>query len=318
MSNVGLAESMIESPTVFVLGAGAHCSYGLPSGEELKQEAVAVARRESLRGTEDGSFLLMAREGAARLEEVQRHRCEAFAEAMANAGQASIDAFLEANRHQLGFHAIGKGAIAQVLLHHEQKDIPQSDDDWLNYLFRIMLDGVKSSREFTEKNRVSFITFNYDRLLERWLLQRIKYSFGLEDADALNVLHLIPIQHVYGTLGQFPTPTPVSPRAWIQASKSIRTIFDTEHDPLALDVAKAMLASAHSVCLLGFGFHRENIELLDLVRYARACKGLVAASRFDIFDVEWDRVARPFAGINIRRASPQDKCLAALRHLPIF
>lgn len=317
MSNVGLAESMIESPTVFVLGAGAHCSYGLPSGEQLKQEAVAVVR-ESLRMGDYRSFLLMATLGAARVEEVQPNRCEAFAAAMAKAGQASIDAFLEANRHQLGFPAIGKGAIAQILLRYEQVDIPQSDDDWLNYLFRIMLDGVKSSKEFTEKNRVSFITFNYDRLLERWLLQRIKYSFGIEDTNALEVLQSIPIHHVYGTLGQFPTPTPVHPHAWILASKGIRTIFDTEHDQSVLDAAKAKLDSARVVCLLGFGFHRENIELLDLVRHARACKGVVAASRFNILDVEWVRVIRPFTDITIHRSSSNDKCLAALRNLPIF
>lgn len=308
---------MIEAPTVFILGAGAHCSYGFPSGEQLKRQAAALVR-ESLRATDERSFLLMVNLAAARIEEVQPDRCEAFAEALSHAGQASIDAFLEANRHQLGFQSIGKGAIAQALLKYEQIDIPQSDDDWLDYLFKVMLDGIKSPQELIEKNRLGFITFNYDRLLERWLLRRIKYSFGLDDKDAYAVLQAIPIHHVYGTLGAFPYPAPINPRFWIQASKGIRTIFDTEKDEETLNAAEALLASAHSICLLGFGFHRENIDLLGLVDYTRTCKGLVASSRFEILDVEWRRLTKPFKDIQIHHAHYDHKCLAAFRHLPIF
>lgn len=307
---------MIEAPTVFVLGAGAHCSYNLPSGEQLKTLAANTVR-EALRETDERSFLLMANQGAATIDEVQPARCEAFSVALANAGQASIDAFLEANRHQLGFQAIGKGAIAQVLLRHEYIEIPTSQDDWLDYLFRIMLDGVRTPKDLIEKNRVSFITFNYDRLLEKWLFRRIKYSFGLDDAEALSVLKNIPIHHVYGTLGQFPLPAQ-HPQSWIQASKTIRTIFDAEKDESVLSAAESLLKAAHTICLLGFGFHRENIELLDLVGHTQACKGVVAASRYDIFEIEWKRVTSPFTGIDIHNANYSYKCLNALRNLPIF
>ena len=257
--------------------------------------------------------------GAATVEEVQPARCEAFAEALENAGQASIDAFLNSNRHQVGFRVIGKGAIAQVLLEYERNDIPKkSDDDWLDYLFKVMLDGVSSAEEFSEKNRVAFITFNYDRLLETWLLRRIKYSFGLEDATAIEVLNRIPIRHVYGMLGPFSNSLNLDPRAWISASKGIRTIFDTEHDQPTLDACEALLSSAHTICFLGFGYHRENIELLNFVGHARTCKGLVASSRFDILDVEWARLIRPFSGIKIHDSHPSYKCLASFRNLPIF
>ena len=181
-----------------------------------------------------------------------------------------------------------------------------------------MLDGVKGPKEFTDKNQVSFITFNYDHLLERWLLRRIKYSFGLDDMSALEVLSAIPIQHVYGTLGKFPNSALPNPPPWVQASKSIRTIFDTEKDEAVLSRAKANLASAHSICLLGFGFHRENIELLDLVGHTIACKGLVAASCYGINDVEWERVTRPFDGADVRKSHYTHKCLETLRNLPIF
>jgi hypothetical protein len=306
---------LIEASTIFVLGAGANCSYGYPSGEKLKVQAATAVRR-SARATDDNSFLLMASLGAAKSEEVQPDRCEALAEALQNAGQASIDAFLNANQHQLGFHAIGKGAIAQVLLEYERKDIESNNDDWLDYIFKVMIDGIDSPEALVDKNRVGFVTFNYDRLLESWLFRRIKYSFGLEDAVALEVLRQIPIHHVYGMLGSFPTK--YEPHSWIAASKGIRTIFDAEHDKATLDAAEALLARAHVICLLGFGFHRENIDLISLVDHARACKGVVASSRYQILDQEWVRLMRPFKGIDIRHAHFTHKSLEAIRHLPLF
>ena len=84
---------MIEAPTVFVLGAGAHCSYGLPTGKQLKEQAAALAGKKRV-ADDRRSFLWMANLGAATNEEVQQERCEAFAKALAHAGQASIDAFL--------------------------------------------------------------------------------------------------------------------------------------------------------------------------------------------------------------------------------
>lgn len=308
---------MIESPTVFVLGAGAHCSYGFPSGEQLKG-LVSQAVQDSLRQSQYESLLLMPSMGTARDEEVQPDRCKAFAHALSNAGQASIDAFLNANRHQLGFQTIGKAGIAQVLLKYENTDILESDDDWLNYVFRILLDGISSPSEFTTRNNISFITFNYDRLLESWLHHRIKYSFGIEDDPALQILREIPIYHVYGMLGQFPITDGSDPTAWIRASNGIRTIFDVDHDEPVITAAKEVLSKAHSICLLGFGFHRENIEILNLVSYARACEGVVASSCYDIRKTEWQRVTRPFQGVRIINSQYPYKCLEALRELPVF
>ena len=194
---------MIEKNTVFVLGAGASCSYGFPNGEELTKAVVSAVERSLSIDDLSNSFLLLNTYHVAPSEDVQPNKCRAFVTALSNAGQASIDAFLYTNRRRHGFDVIGKGAIAQVLLKYEEElRTKQSDDDWLSYLFKIMIDGISSSDQFIEKNKVSFITFNYDCFLEEWLYTKIKYSFGL-DATALEVFSKIPIHHVYGMLGSF-------------------------------------------------------------------------------------------------------------------
>lgn len=318
---------MIESQTVFVLGAGANCSYGFPSGETLKTEVVQAVEN-SLRGNNDFNFLNMAAHNVATNEQVQSNRCKAFIKALSNAGQASIDAFLNTNKHQVGFDVIGKGAIAQVLLRYEQNRIQESDDDWLGYLFKEMLNGINSPEQFLEKNKVGFITFNYDRYLEHWLFNRIRHSFGVDLPSALKILKKIPIYHVYGSLGEFhnsselnPISSELDPHYWVQASINIRTIFDVEKDHSVIDQSKKLLNAAHKICLLGFGFHSEDIELLDLVSYAKKCAaGNVFSSRYQILEIEWERFSKPFAsnGVPITASNYRYKCLHSIRNLPIF
>ncbi len=303
---------MIEQRTVFVLGAGAHCSYGFPSGEKLKAEIVKTIWN-SVNGNYERApdFQKMARLGDVPLADIQADRLKAFADALQHSGQPSIDAFLNANRHQPSFGLIGKAAIAHVLLKYENS--PRENlDDWLSYLFAEMIKGVSSRDDFLSKNKVGFVTFNYDRFLETWLHKKIKHSFGINDEDANQALKRIPIHHVYGTLGPFPE-TRQDP--WIEASQSIRTIYETTADITTLDQAKDLLSSAHVICLLGFGFHSENIELLDLTAHVEKCKGVVASSIYGITSMEWQRYSRPFKS-KITQAAFQ--CLDTLRNVPIF
>jgi hypothetical protein len=259
---------VITNYTVFILGAGASCSYGFPSGEQLMHEVAAIAKDDP------DNFLLLATYKIAKEEDVQINRCRAFVEALSNAGQASIDAFLHTNRNKQGFDVIGKAAIARVLLKYEEdlkntQNNEINNDDWLSYLFKIMTDGINSKDQFIEKNNVSFITFNYDCFLEKWFYTRIKHSFGLDDTSALDVLDKIPIHHVYGMLGSFPDNNKNKRHPWVTASTKIKTIFDAEKDLTTLNNAKSLLERANVICLLGFGFHPENIALLDLISYVK-------------------------------------------------
>ena len=310
---------MIRENTVFILGAGAHCSYGFPDGNELKKLIVSAISNSISSSARDNDLKLMPTFGAANTQDVLRSRCQAFIEALGGAGQGSIDAFLNANKKQQGFDVIGKAGIAQALLLKEQKNqrIPDKNDDWLDYVFKVMIDGIDTEDAFLTQNKISFITFNYDRFLESWLFGKIKYSFGLEDENALKVLKKIPILHIYGQLGDFPQNNTTG-TYWITASKGIRTIFET-HDQIAIKNAHELLAQAHVICLLGFGYHKENINLLNLSKYVNECSGIVASSRFGITDVEWDRNMRHFSEKRkIRHSQHSYKRLDSLRNLPVF
>ena len=314
---------MIENPTVFVLGAGAHCSYGFPSGKNLKSEIIAAVNY-SMHSKGEQSFDYLVRAGVAQSQETESRRCSAFMEALYRSGQPSIDAFLNANKHQLGFEIIGKAAIAQLLLAYEKTALQEwrnkekHNDDWLTYLFERMLDGAHTPEEFSNRNYVSFITYNYDRFLEWWLHERIKNSFGLQDGAALNILRKIPIHHMYGSLGNYPEWFKHDNSSWISASCGIKTIFEAVHDPDAIASAKKLLEQARVICMLGFGYHWENISLIDLQSYLKEFKGRAASSRYDITNAEWSIIERLLPDSRIQSTNKDDQCLATLRNVEIF
>lgn len=307
---------MIEAPTTFILGAGAHCSYGFPTGEQLKSKIISTVE-SSLRKDSRDSFLLLETYKVATSHEVQPNVCRHFVKALTNSGQPSIDAFLNSNSQIKGFSKIGKGAIAKVLLEHESSVQDSKDDDWLKYLFQVMLEGVRTPEEFIDKNNVSFVTYNYDRFLETWLYSRIQSSFGLGDADALDILHSIPIVHIYGMLGNFPIPQGEidHPNPWVPASVGIRTIFESEVHSGELEAANELLDSSKKICLLGFGFHRENIELLKL--HERGAAQLYA-TRFDLREAEWNRLTGIFGSRKPINHQHTTKSLMFLRTINVL
>lgn len=313
---------MIKKRTTFILGAGAHCSYGFPSGEELKRKVV-----EQLTSTlyaDSGSFTTLehlANHNLTAARNLSDANTRNFIRSLSMAGQASIDAFLDANSHMPGYDVIGKAGIAQVLCRYEQ-DVnlfsSSTDDDWLSYLFRKMYEGTRSAREFVRGNSVRFITFNYDRTLETWLLKKLYFSYGLKERESLELLDEIPIVHMYGDLGDFPIKYANPESDWINSLKRLKLIHEVEEESEVVRRARNLLADSQVVCLLGFGFHAENMNILDLNTLFEQANKSFSASRYQLTDTEWKRITGKFLPNLVRQAGKGEKCLGALRNTSVF
>lgn len=317
---------MITSPTVFILGAGASCSYGYPSGKDLKEKCVQIVNGKSRTRPDDPQRLsLLSERAIISLEECSQENLLSFSTALENSMQLSIDAFLHANRKIPSFKVIGKAAIAQVLLYERQP--PQHDDDWLRYLLGLMADGATTADEFLQ-NKVSFVTFNYDSYLEYRIQIALQHSYGITEKEAETYLKQIPIYHVYGKIDAYKAMHNPNNLEWVEASQKIKTIFEAEKDIPSLDGAKNLLSEARKICLLGFGFHKENIDILDLETHIRNCvkgkgfpgnEGLVVSSWHDITEAEWSRLTASLVSHSIHRwKNSPAKCLQTLRQTPLF
>ncbi len=178
---------MVTIPTVLILGAGASSMYGFPLGSELKQNIIQRLSQEGTALYEQYSLMGF-----------EQTLVKKFRDALKQSGVKSIDAFLE---HRKEFIEIGKTVIAEVLIPNEnESNLFNSDSDWYGYL----LDRLNSSPENFDKNKLTILTFNYDRSLEWYMFNAFQARYGLTKQDAIQVFNFVPVIHLYGSLGNLP------------------------------------------------------------------------------------------------------------------
>lgn len=251
--------------TVFILGAGASCTFGLPTGPGLKD---------------------LIADGSVPVGEIHApltpDAYTLFRSALTRSGRSSVDAFLEAREDLM---AVGKFAIAYTLLPLEKTEALFDDwpirrvnaregeiipGNWYDLLFD-MLTGGRTFSEISFAD-LGIITFNYDRSLERHLHAALRNSYGKTDkevADKLNGLRLI---HVHGSLGRLPwqldTESGIVPYGSVahavQASESLKILHETTDDTPEFEKARDLIKHAERVWFLGFGFHDVNLKRLRM------------------------------------------------------
>jgi len=168
---------MITTRTVLVLGAGASMPYDFPSGWGLVKE---ICDRFDHHNREDSNNLLYAG--------YDSRKVVGFRNALKKSGQLSVDAFLE---HRPEFIEAGKATIAYVLLRYENENRLFStsiNESWYQYLWS----RLSTSIDNFENNKLSIVTFNYDRSLEYYLFNTMKNSFGLTEKDCSDKIKSIP------------------------------------------------------------------------------------------------------------------------------
>jgi hypothetical protein len=139
--------------------------------------------------------------------------------------------------------------------------------DWYQYLSS----KLNASFDNFGDNRLSVITFNYDRSLEHYLFTTLRHAHGRSDEECAEALLEIPILHVYGQLSRHPYPdrearpyeTDCSRYNSVgYAARGITLLYDKAKPEL--EAARRLLTAAQRVCFLGFGYHPLNLERLRL------------------------------------------------------
>ena len=283
---------MIKNDTVLILGAGASRAYGFPLGPKLK-----AMIWNAFDGATSSPILWALGADRAKPKTIAyvKWEIEEFNKALLLSPDYSIDSFLE---HQCDrFKSIGKVGIAACLLPLEQRTslyddwmkvylekdldfkIVFDDRHWYQYLFNEMCKECKFE-DFAD-NKLSIITFNYDRSLEYYLLHSLEAKYGKDIKECAEVLKRFEIIHVYGSLGELtelstgsdqdvPYLTSDSTEEqkafyYKKSADSIRIIpeergIEANSDYL-LD-AHTSLREAKRIYFLGFGFLEDNMNKL--------------------------------------------------------
>ena len=255
---------MFRRKTVFVIGAGASAPAGFPTGRQLLSQARLRSPNEMHQFTQ----------GAIALDQAEQ-----LSNTLRMTLVSSIDVMLE---HRQDLWPAGKRLISALLINQETRfratiqDVPE---DWLSWIFERMSDGCIGLDAFGA-NPVSFVTFNYDRLLEYRLVNGLAARYQSTSLRASEVLKHLPVIHLHGSIGpifhaQEPSAQELIPfggddagvafgRAMNGAEQNIQVVYEAVPESPAFKRARKLLQSADQVVFLGFGFAQSNVDRLAL------------------------------------------------------
>jgi hypothetical protein len=263
---------MIKKRTVFVLGAGAHVPYGFSTGEGLLVRARSLGIEQMVEATEG---------------QVPRQDLVPLRQALTDNFLPSIDALLE---HRQSLRRPGKMLMLSLLVDEERQALGnqwKADEDWMSLVFQYMAEDAASLEQFS-KNPVTFITFNYDRLLEYRLIRGLVARYDVPAEEAWAAISNFGFFHMYGSLGQLPEQIARSTRPLSITAVGIPfaapQTSDTTFRGLALQDAENVIQIVHDkgntsavsqahqelhttatqqIFFFGFAFGKVNIDRLQ-------------------------------------------------------
>jgi len=193
----------------------------------------------------------------------------------------SIDNYIEAVKDEQFFPEVGKMAIADVLLRYERSSplfingggagnypaFSQLPPFWLTNLFQLLVTSSGYHAFLERLEKVSFVTFNYDRCIEQFFRFAVGSYFDLPipKVDELLSKHL-RIFHVYGSLGELQNMTSVpfgakGGREIWKAHQQIFTFTEGVEEERVLPVIE-WIEKADVLTFIGFSFLPLNLRAL--------------------------------------------------------
>jgi len=252
---------LIKRPTVLILGAGASKPYGFPLGRELLYK---IRNALDPSGTSDLRDKLLK-------QGIDPHQIDTFHRELSYADPPSVDAFLEFRQE---FLMVGKLAITISLIEREIEknrlfEKPINNPHWYQYLIEKMI--TPSFDDFGE-NKISIITFNYERSIEHYFFKVLKSRYNRADEECAIILNKIPIIHVHGKIGALPWQSesgrPYSPKidqkSVKKISEQIKVITEDVYPSSEFKKALHFMNTADEIMFLGFGYHEANLRRLEV------------------------------------------------------
>ncbi len=327
---------MIARPTVFVLGAGASMPYNFPSGPELVRRIVKNLHFDKDKLQNNSASIRRNTEIQKIIKEGQSLEfIWEFVNSLWHSNTSSLDEFIYRRNE---FRTIAKLAIAQEMMRYEDESRLISNKDleisklsdnakqrWYPYLWRLLIDGA-AFEEFGN-NKVSFITFNYDRSLEQFLYLSLLNLYGKDSVTTAQQLNRIPIIHPYGKLGRLEWETnPIGvinsysaafgpERSLGEIADNLSAIYDADAGLQTKEEIEKIVAGAGRLHFLGFGYHRMNLEVLGLDKFT---KSVISGTAYGLTQTEQDRAKSRF-GLNkeVSLILKEKTCLDYLRGEPL-
>lgn len=277
--------------TVFVVGAGASAEFDLPVGKRLAQ---IISRDYRFQIDGSGNYLSGSRRAFqvadAIINDVGRDNVGAdvasASEKLFN-GVAlawSIDNYLHAHSQNEFRLRFGKYLIAESIASAEKSsklyfdtsnalsrfDFSNTSETWLHALFSILATAGGLDLFERKLSKISFICFNYDRIIERFFFLAMQSFFDMSEDDAANFCsNSLDIFHPYGVISKIDYSNHASGfgemrdhQKYVKGSSDLQT-FTERTNAATQSFAKSRISEAENIFFLGFSYLSLNMDLLS-------------------------------------------------------
>ena len=272
--------TMISTPTVLILGAGASKDYGFPAGRVFKNTICTLS-------SDEGFLSEIEKRGVGRVGEFLKRFCWS--------PYSSPDRFLE---DYSIYVTAGRFCIARVLVEKEDErtlSAPHApDQSW----YELVINKLELGSDSYSDNELTLISFNYDRSFEHYLWRVINALFDQRKQIESAWNQRPKAIHVHGALGSY-DPIFGNGRQYTPdftgdslktAADGIRIIHEVDDQDEVFDAAEEALRGAARIYFLGFGFDSRNIDRLRIFRQPLAEGVEVAGTRRGIGEREWSKI----------------------------
>ena len=129
----------------------------------------------------------------------------------------SIDNYLDAHQNDKYAILCGELGIAKTILEAERASLLYFDETklekmnfaklentWYGAFQKILMENVEKSNISKLLENVSFITFNYDRCIEHFLVHAVTNYYGIPFDEVSTLVNQVVIIHPYGVAGLLP------------------------------------------------------------------------------------------------------------------
>ncbi|WP_439477818.1 hypothetical protein [Brevundimonas sp.] len=262
---------MFRHRTVFVIGAGCSKNYKFDVGSELLSNIVKKTARE-----DEVIASALVRLPGGNID--VKRRLTTFSAGLQS--HETIDQYLDFIQNDQLSVALGKIAIARCILEQEHASgltdeklrtgVGSFAHTWVSRLISRILRDLGRGNIAEMFSNLTFICFNYDRIIEQIAYHQIRNATN-DEGETRAALSQLRVLHPYGSLGNIPWQGGSNVvefgrghdeyGAILMASKSIRTFTETVESKLGQEINVA-INNAEQVCFNGFGYIRQNMTLL--------------------------------------------------------
>jgi len=277
---------MFNRRTTFIVGAGASDEFGLPVGSTLKERISGDLRYRfdfgHLKTGDKNLHDTIIRHWPGNPNAIF-HSCITLSSSMEIF--ASVDEAINHKREDENAVAVGKMAIINRIAKAEREskiygrskreifDLHQST--WLYHFLSIATRESTISDLFNIFSNVTIINFNYDRIIEHYLYNALTQRFQMAADQAAEAVSLLKIVRPYGSIGALPELKGNQAVRSVEFGSSNPDLFGLQsnikiyteaHSPEMEDEISNVLNDTELLCFLGFGFHKQNMNLLSSKR----------------------------------------------------